>query len=259
MMISDVSRTNCLIVGAGALGLLIAAAIKKSQQSDGKNGYVGVFNRRLLPVPVTVQLPDGENVDMTSCLNTEIPDWFAHSSARRIVFFCLPPESTEVVSLSFLNNAKAIFEASQNVTIVFCNNGCLPRSLISHLESEGFATLRALFFIGAVRQESSMGTCVSWTGGNRAVWNEIVSANPSPVVESQEVLQQLSFLLNSGERFVDWLRTDNIFAMERCKFFTNFILAAGIGRRKEKNKRLYSRLNSGTLDMTASQCARLWQ
>jgi hypothetical protein len=164
-----------------------------------------------------------------------------------------------VVSLSFLNNAKAIFETARNVTIVFCNNGCLPQSVISHLESEGFATLRALFFIGAVRQESSMGTCVSWTGGNRAVWNEIVSANPSPVVESQEVLQQLSFLLNSGERFVDWLRTDNIFAMERCKFFTNFILAAGIGRRKEKNKRLYSRLNSGTLDMTASQCARLWQ
>ena len=259
MMISDDGRTDCLIVGAGALGLLVAASIKKSQQNSRRKGHVGVFNRRLLCHPVSVGLPDGEASDLSSCIHTETPAWFTDSSRNRFVFFCLPPESTEEASLSFLKSTKKICDSFQNITFVFCNNGCLPQSVINAFKAIGASTLRALLFIGALRREDSSGCTVTWTGGNRAAWNVIIPAPPSSLAFERDELQRMSFPMCSGERFVDWLQTDNIGAMERCKFFTNFMLAAGIGRRKDKNKSLYRHLNSGTLDMAASQCAQLWK
>lgn len=258
MMISEESRTDCLIVGAGALGLLVAAAIKKSKKNNEKIGHVQVFNRRLLPCPVTVSLPEGEPEDMTSDVQIDIPAWFTDSSSHRIVFFCLPPESTEEVSSSFLEKAKSSCGSFQNINFIFCNNGCLSKSVMRQFESAGVATLRALFFIGAVRQEEADGCAVEWTGGNRAAWNAVVPGKASSLRSAQEALHHMSFPLSSGQRFVGWRQTENIVAMERCKFFTNFMLAAGIGRRKDKNKSLYSRLNSGTLDMAVSQCAQLW-
>lgn len=259
MMISEDSRTDCLIVGAGALGLQLAAAFKKSIQNQKTHQQIAVLNRRLLTGQVTVHLPDGELVDLTGNIQTNVPLWFTHSSSQRMVFFCLPPESTEKASLTFLTNIQSICGTLRNITFVFCNNGCLPDSLLRVLQTEGAVALRALFFVGAIRQENSQCSVVNWTGGNRVNWNILLPDRNAPVEHFERVLKQLSFELSSGELFVDWRRATDIVAIERSKFFTNFMLAAGIGRRNEKNKSLYTRLNSGTLDMTASQCARLWK
>lgn len=261
MMISNQDRTDCLVVGAGALGLLLAASIRKSLQIQRSSGHVAVFNRRPFPGRITVELPGDETVDFTRYVTSELPAWFGNNSSQQVVFFCLPPESTEAFSLSLLEKIKDRHAFGTKTWFVFCNNGCLSEPVInefSELTGPG-ALVRALFFVGAVRVVEQNNCSVRWTGGNRVAWNILASSEDPVARRFADILEMFSYQMSSGETFIDWSQVSPINAMERNKFFTNFMIAAGVGRQRERNKNLYNRLNSGTLDVMASQCAKLWQ
>lgn len=260
MMVPSQDRTDCLVVGAGALGLLLAASLKKSVQIGKKKCRVAVLNRRRPPSRVIVHLPDQGCSDLASCVDIETPDWFLNEPAVKVIFFCLPPESTEPSFIDFFEKTKNLLSQSKDVFFIFCNNGCLSENITHIIESdpEKFHAVRALFFIGSVRECHADEWQVRWTGGRRAAWNTIADHSSGGIDQINRLLKSLSFETVAGDRFVDWDVTPKIKVMERKKFFTNFMLAAGIGRTRTQNKNLYSCLSSGTLETMAAQFATLW-
>ncbi|MBM3383189.1 MAG: hypothetical protein FJY29_12240 [Betaproteobacteria bacterium] len=115
-------------------------------------------------------------------------------------------------------------------------------------------------------------TVIRWTGGTRVVWDWL---RPPLEHRSTELPNFLSCpaALASGQStrtapvkssaatlgFTEWMRETTIFAAERCKFFTNFMLAAAVGPQLAKNKTLSERLEDSIVSHQAQQFAVLWE
>jgi hypothetical protein len=263
---------NCLIVGAGALGLLLHRTLLSAHSVSGRPTRIATHNRTTVPEPISIDLGEQAAVpiqteshsgSVQSCLEKFEPD---------TLFLCVPPEATEQVLHSWLGALESLGHKDKPVLFVFCNNGCLSATTLSRLSAAHprFSFLRALFFVGAMRTLYPDQTHVRWTGGTRVAWNwlrtaagqeqlphflepktEAKGGTRSPVNEPSAEVATLGFML--------WQREQNIFAAERSKFFTNFMLAAAVGPQLAKNKTLSDALGDSIVSLQAQQFAILWE
>jgi ketopantoate reductase len=257
---TETTTTNCLIVGAGALGLLLAYALERSSQENHKPTRVLLHNRTPLVNCIDFELATGNKTKVQFAVETTSPTQFLAKVNPEIIFICVPPESTESVFLDWLNALESPATSKKSVLFVFCNNGCLSARTLERISCAGsqFSFIRALFFVGAIREKNPTGCLVRWTGGSRVIWNflrtpslEQISSPaliPGPFAQSPEQLA-----------FMEWSQEKHIFQAERAKFFTNFMLAVGVGPKLAKNKTLSATLEDSIVSLQAEQFAILWE
>ncbi|MEY4064102.1 MAG: hypothetical protein RIR26_310 [Pseudomonadota bacterium] len=249
---------KCLVVGAGALGLLLAKALMASRLSSELN-EVALFNKS--PVSGRFVFVDSTGHELNFSLplySNSVRECF-ESFQPASLFFCVPPEAIEQVFASWMDAFEAQSAPPSPIEVVFCNNGCLPPRVLQRILSltHRVHCVRALFFVGAMRSVQTEGLRVHWTGGHSVLWGRIPSGTDS--------LREPRWLAkgeSTEERpldFLRWHREKDILSVERRKFFTNFMLAAGLGPRLAKNKTLPEHLPEAMLSRQAEQFAVLWQ
>lgn len=266
---SRLVTTHCLVVGGGALGVLLADALKRSEAVASYGGQVLLVNRSPLPSEIIiVQESNGSqrkcqvnflNANAQECLQKLPP-------SIKVVFFCVPPEASESVFLEWLAAARATKQTS--LQFVFCNNGLLSAVTQQNVQSElrHFSFLRAVFMVGAFRELCENQSRVFWKGGARVRWSPLSMqdhrcaeltdrwmgrARSAADGLPEEPLRSVGFL--------QWQRVDSAHKLEREKFFTNFILAAVIGPHMQPNKTVFEKLSGETLDLLAEDFALLWK
>jgi hypothetical protein len=265
---------NCLILGGGALGLLLHYNLNLAYAQNGHQPRIVVSSRTIVPESVlcdlggqnpTPLLLESHTGPAQSCLDQFSPD---------TVFLCVPPEKTEEVFQAWLDAFEASSTTGRQVQFVFCNNGCLSPATLNRLQQTHprFSFVRALFFVGAMRVVQPAQTLVRWTGGKRVVWDWlrapfVPEQLPSFLVAAASVPSSAPVASAAGEvngapvslGFMQWQREQNIFAAERSKFFTNFMLAAAVGPQLAKNKTLSESFGDSIVSLQAQQFALLWE
>jgi len=258
--VTETITTDCLIVGAGALGLLLAYALDRSSQENHKTTRVLLHNRTPLVNCIDLELATGNQTKWQLTVETTSPTQCLEKVNPASIYFCVPPESTESVFMNWLDALERVATPKQPVLFVFCNNGCLSvRTLerISRADSQ-FSFIRSLFFVGAIREKNQTGCIVRWTGGSRVIWNFL----RPPSVEQSSSSAMISGPFTQSSRqlaFMEWSQEKHIFPAERAKFFTNFMLAVGIGPKLAKNKTLSAILEDSIVSLQAEQFAILWE
>lgn len=260
--------THCLVVGGGALGVLLAEALHGSNAVASQGRHVLLVNRSPLPSEIfIIQESDGSrrrcavnrlHADAQECLQ-KLP----HS--KKVVFFCVPPEASEAVFLQWLAAARAAQQSS--VQFVFCNNGLLSAGTLQHVqtESQRYSFLRAVFLVGAFRELDENQCRVFWKGGALVRWSPL-SGQDSRCAEMSDFWMGPARSVEAGPGdepvrsvgFLQWQRVGSAHKLEREKFFTNFILAAVIGPHMQPNKTVFEKLSGEALDLLATEFAILW-
>jgi hypothetical protein len=268
----DEMKTYCLVVGGGALGLLLADALQKSEQSVRGRMNVGVMNRSRLPAQILMRsLASGKNEILGLAAFHESPsDWLNRpqlaTASKLVLFFCVPPEQTEKVFLQWVNS---IGQENCRVPVefVFCNNGLLSKKILDHVGSDSnkYSYQRAIFLVGAERRVSVDLCEVDWKGGETVYWGSLSALSQAGVPSQPEWLsnfnsssQTSSPAANSVLAYLKWFHHPRILCVERAKFFTNFMLAALIGPRIEKNGRILEISTSEFRHSLAKQFSKLW-
>lgn len=250
---------DCLVVGGGALGLLLTYALTEMDSKSVSPRNVFAHNRSPLPAQIRLDLKlgherlfsvDSTHGDPASLLQTRSP---------KIVFFCVPPESTESVFNLWLDSILGKSKVINPVLFVFCNNGCLTPEILARIAKTDsrFAFARALFFVGAMKEKDHSSIVVRWTGGQQVVWGPLKAPNLPHQDTHTSRLEQL-FQIPSAIGFLKWQFVNEIFTVEREKFFTNFMLASGIGPRLIQNKSLANFLDDSVIFSLAKQFQILW-
>jgi hypothetical protein len=260
MMSETGSGKNCLVVGAGALGLVLAKALMASRKGDSLSHKVAVFNRSAVPStflfsePLTLASESQWSVEVF----TGSPKKCFESVQPATLFFCVPPEVTASVFDEWMDVVEDQRGDRRPIEVVLCNNGCLPPRTLRRIAAVSGAVqfIRALFFVGAMRFLPVPEMRVQWTGGHSVLWGRIPST-PSSVQPSFWLEQGLSAEEHQLD-FLNWQFAPDILTAERKKFFTNFILAAGIGPRLAKNRTLPEHLPEPLLTLLSEQFAILW-
>lgn len=273
MKSADEMKTYCLVVGGGALGVLLADALSQSQRTHSDSTHVLLFNRSPLPKNVVIQCEsNGEHHELdVPILSGSMTDCVQKlrnlAVSRIIVFLCAPPEETEKVFNQWLNEFSAT-NTNFVVHFVFCNNGLLsPFILKKTLDlNPQFLFYRAIFFTGSVRVIENDICRVLWKGGELVRWGAL---NKASLSESESLKQCLAERTQAGNvdqnrghfmnvGFLRWQFESDIQKVEREKFFTNFMIAAFIGPRKKKNMSLFQETTEDFRKTIASQFALLW-
>lgn len=273
MKSADEMKTYCLVVGGGALGVLLADALCQSQRTHSDSTQVLLFNRSSLPKKVVIQCEsNGEQRELdvpilTGSTSDCVEKLGTLLASRFVVFLCAPPEETEKVFIEWLN----AFSAEKNrpiVHFVFCNNGLLsPVVLQKTLEvNSPFLFYRAIFFTGSVRVIDNEGCRVLWKGGELVRWGALNSASLKTSEWLKQCLDEKAEVANGDQNrghfisvgFLRWRFESDIHKVEREKFFTNFMIAAFVGPRKKKNISLFQETTEDFRKTIASQFALLW-
>ncbi|NBW82880.1 hypothetical protein EBR21_14110 [bacterium] len=270
----DEMKTYCLVVGGGALGLLLADALHKSEQSVLGRMDVGILNRTKLPTQILMRRHTDNHIEsITSSVFNEAPSsWLQNAKlagfAKLVLFFCVPPEHTEKVFLEWAN-AIGHVNGRLPVEFVFCNNGLLSKKMLDHVgrNSKSHSYLRAIFLVGAERRISTDRCEVEWKGGETVYWGSLSTPPPAGAhiqpewlsfLDSESQQTTTTAVSRSALAYLKWQHEPNILRIERAKFFTNFMLAALTGPRVEKNRRI---LETSTIEFRraqAEQFAKLW-
>jgi hypothetical protein len=260
--------TQFIVVGAGALGLLLADSLCQSSQISAQNSEILLLNRRQLPQPIRMRAQANPIAhDLAARLVTDSPEDVVESiDARRVssvfLFLCLPPEHTEALFFDWL---EAFHRTRPNcpVHFVFCNNGLLSSEVLKKVSenSEQISFLRAIFFVGAVRQFEAGACTVQWNGGDLVRWGfvqkDLYTNIKTPGYSTSPWLQATKGAC-SMLGFLRWNFEENTSKLEREKFFTNFMLAAFIGPRREINKTLLTQTTVSERAQIARTFENLW-
>ncbi|MEY3904040.1 MAG: hypothetical protein RL189_3346 [Pseudomonadota bacterium] len=266
---SGLVTTHCLVVGGGALGVLLADALRGSQELISHGGDVLLVNRS--PLPSEILIVEESDGSQRRCL---VERWNATAQecleklprSKKVLFFCVPPEASESVFLEWLAAARATKQ--QSLQFVFCNNGLLSATTEQNvrLESLRYSFLRAVFMVGAFRELGQNKCRVFWKGGSLVRWAPLSGHNsgsteltdfwmshaqPAAAGNANEPLRSVGFL--------QWQRVDSAHKLEREKFFTNFIIAAVIGPHMQPNKTVFEKFSGESLDLLAAEFALLWK
>lgn len=258
--LAETTTPDCLIVGAGALGLLLAYALDRSSQENHKTTRVLLHNRTPLVNGVDLELATGSRTKWQPTVETTSPTQCLEKVNPASLYFCVPPESAESVFMDWLDALERVATPKKTVLFVFCNNGCLSARTLERISRAGsqFLFIRALFFVGAIREKNQTGCLVRWTGGSRVIWNFL--RPPSLERSSSSATIAGPFTQSSRQlAFMEWTQEKHIFRAERAKFFTNFMLALGIGPKLAKNKTLSATLEDSIVSLQAEQFAILWE
>jgi hypothetical protein len=193
MVSASEATTHGLIIGGGALGLLLAQALQHSQAGRSSRMSVSVLNRRPLPESLLVSVPISVSEAKTMQAHPrparplENVNHYANMSPdkmltgpllqveRIVLFMCLPPEETESAFVQWMNACSG-HEKIKYIQFVFCNNGILTENVCQRISSAGetFSFLRAVFLVGVVRTLSEAECVVSWKGGNQVIWGSLM-------------------------------------------------------------------------------------
>ena len=243
------------VLGPGALGLTLAAAVRTSCGSDNNLELLGKSNKKK-----SIIVKWNDSVLLKSCYtaeqlksliqfsiwNCEIRSHLAPPSSKEplTVYVCVPPHNV-------VNALKRICDLFPNlhchpagVDIVFCNNGLLPEfaglwpetfknAMQIFLENDTFReshlTLklwRALFFVGVTASHSGL-TEIVHNGGLTVQYGHLTnkiylhpkSSSPN---STQDLVHLLPFI---------WLKQKDLVDNELQKFFVNLALATIVGPR----------------------------
>lgn len=268
MNLAATKSTQFVVVGAGALGLLLADSLCQLNQISAQKTDILVVNRRPLPQPIHMRAQANSMAhELAARLLTDSPETVLTSFDARgvsdvFLFLCVPPEHTEAVFFDWL---EALHHARLNVPVhfVFCNNGLLSSAILKKISenSEYFSYLRAIFFVGAVRQFETGACTVQWNGGDLIRWG-FVQADRSANANTSRFATSPWLRVTKGEGsmlgFLRWNFEENTTKLEREKFFTNFMLAAFIGPRREINKTLLTKTTVSERAQIARIFENLW-
>lgn len=280
MNLSCESKLQCIVIGGGALGLLIADALQSSELVTIRKATVWVVNRRPLSPEVLIH-----SERQVSPHRLEIPSssenahYFCAKNIRNsvqkiVLFFCIPPETVERVFFEWIE-ALGMKRFEQSIQIVFCNNGVISDKIIKRIRilPQNFSIIRSVFFVGALRKIEKQTTSISWNGGDLVQWgflsnknheklffkgisddhNAINVSDDSGGLESQKETTQETTL-----GFLKWNFQSEIRKIEFEKFYTNFMLAVGIGRQMKKNKEIFEATTGQFRAQIAEKFAMLW-
>ena len=205
-----------------------------------------------------------------SSVDTAEPEEWLNScdthSLPTVVFLCTPPELTQDIFFQWLSAFASRFP-QREVQFVFCNNGILtPQTLaaiaLKQAQQVNLSFIRALFFVGSLRSKEAKKVEVQWTGGRRVIW-DFLSHGSQHAFELMQNWLGKDFAAESTQvdqlGFMEWQHEGEITRIEREKFFTNFMLAAGIGPNLAKNKTLSQVISEREVAELAEQFADLWQ
>lgn len=269
----DELKTYCLVVGGGALGLLLANSLRKTEQFVQGRMKLGVASRSSLPQPVTVRSTSTgqtETLDVPVDMGTPeecIDRLQMELPSRLVLFLCVAPENTEAVFEQW-HDAIGQLQSRRKVEFVFCNNGLLSSNILNKISIDcaDFSYLRAIFLVGAERRKAETGCEVDWNGGDLVYWGSLSEVSANNCARQSSWLSEVAghtqcsgtSVKESFIGFLKWREDPQIMQTERAKFFTNFMLAAIIGPTIEKNGRILEITSENFRKIQADQFGLLW-
>jgi hypothetical protein len=268
---SDDKSCQCIVVGGGALGLLLTNALSQSVEGKSAEPDVRVANRRRLPKVVISNVVSGQEHVLKVPVSDDPPDALLRQpliagASTLSIFFCVPPETTEQVFKEWLNAVETL-QSSASVEFIFCNNGLLSPHIRKLVEENSgkYQFVRAIFFAGAVRSFENEVCRVTWNGGHLVRWGKLTEKNDADAKENEDKTSHWSFGWmkvqpdgNGAVGFLRWRFAENLDRLEREKFYTNFMLGAIIGPRMEINKSILSKTSVSERALIARQFEILW-
>ncbi len=241
------------VVGPGALGLTLAAAVRTSCVPDNNLALLGKSNKKksvvvkwnsATLVKAGYATEKIESLNQFSQWNCEVKSHLLppNSYEPLTVYVCVPPQNVVDALKRICDLFPDLYSHPAGVDIVFCSNGLLAEyadlwpknfknALLKFLKNDSFQenklTLqlwRALFFVGVTASHDGL-TEVSHNGGLTIQYGHL------PL---EKYLHTKSFSRNSTHDincllpFV-WLQQEDIVENELQKFFVNLALAVIVG------------------------------